>query len=88
MTVKVVVVDDHQMVRRGLASLLEDTDIEIVAEATDGDGAVQSTCEHSPDVLLLDIRMPENDGLKALERIRAESPATRVVMFSTYDNPT
>lgn len=88
MSIKVLVADDHEVVRSGLASLLKDTDIKIVAEAADGNQAVEQTLKHHPDVVLMDIRMPEADGLTALEQIRGKSPATRVVMLSTYDNPT
>lgn len=88
MSVKVLVADDHEVVRRGLASLLSGTDIKIVAEAKSGDEAVKLTKKHKPDVVLLDIRMPDSDGLEALERIRRDRPEQRVVMLSTYDNPT
>ena len=88
MGIKVLVADDHEVVRSGLASLLKDSEIDIVAEASSGEEAVQKTLKHHPDVVLLDIRMPDSDGLTALERIRTESPETKVVMLSTYDNPT
>ncbi len=88
MTIRVVVADDQEVVRQGLAALFTDTDITIVGEAVDGNDAVRQTLEHRPDVLLLDVRMPEVDGIDALERIRQESPDTRVVMLSMYDNPT
>jgi DNA-binding NarL/FixJ family response regulator len=83
-----VVADDHEVVRTGLASLLADSDIDIVAEANDGAEALKLAREHRPDVVLLDIRMAEHDGLSALEKIHGEMPATKVVMLSTYDNPT
>ena len=88
MTIRVVVVDDHEVVRSGVTSLFEATDIEVVAEAADGKEAVEASRKYEPDVVLLDIRMEDNDGLAALEQIRRELPETRVVMFSTYDNPT
>ncbi len=88
MSITVIVADDHQVVRTGLASLLEDTDIEIVGEAANGDEAVERTRQCKPDVVLMDIRMPESDGLGALEKIRQESPDLPIVMISTYDNPT
>ncbi len=88
MPVSLLIADDHEVVRSGLVHLLHDSDIEIVAQATNGEDAVAKTLEHSPDVVLMDIRMQGTDGLQALERIRAESPDTRVVMLSTYDNPT
>lgn len=86
--IRMVVADDHEVVRTGLASLLADSDIDIVAEARDGAEAVEMTRAHHPDVVLLDIRMAEHDGLSALEKIHGEMPATKVVMLSTYDNPT
>jgi DNA-binding NarL/FixJ family response regulator len=88
MSIKVLVADDHEVVRSGLESLLEGSDIEIVAEAENGDDAVAKTMTHQPDVLLMDISMPDVDGIAALEKIRKNSPETRVVMLSTYDNPT
>lgn len=88
MTIRVVVADDHEVVRSGLASLFESSDIAIVDEASTGEQAVEKAVEHQPDVLLLDIRMSGADGLAALEKVRQESPTTRVVMLSTYDNPT
>lgn len=88
MTIKVVVADDHEVVRSGLANLLKGSNIEIVGEAVDGDEAVEKTMKHHPDVVLMDIRMPNRDGLSALEAIRGKMPDARVVMLSTYDNPT
>ena len=88
MSIKVVVADDHEVVRSGLKTLLAGGDIKIVAEAADGNEAIKQAKKHRPDVLLMDIRMPETDGIAALERIRDESPDTKVVMLSTYDNPT
>ncbi len=86
--VKVLVADDHEVVRSGLASLLKDSEVDIVGEAANGDDAVAKAIKLQPDVVLLDIRMPGTDGLTALERIRVEAPDSRVVMLSTYDNPT
>ena len=86
--VKVVIVDDHEVVRRGLVSLLAGSNIKIVGEATTGDEALKLTRKHKPDVVLLDIRMPGKDGLVTLERIRKDMPNVRVVMLSTFDNPT
>jgi DNA-binding NarL/FixJ family response regulator len=88
MAVKVVIADDHEVVRRGLASLLAGSDVKIVGEASNGDEAVKLTKKHKPDVALLDIRMPGKDGLGALEKIRKDMPGVRCVMLSTFDNPT
>ncbi len=88
MSIKVLVADDHEVVRTGLARLLEGSDITIVGEAENGEQAVELTAKHAPDVVLMDIRMPEGDGLSALEKIRKANPDARIVMLSTYDNPT
>jgi DNA-binding NarL/FixJ family response regulator len=88
MRVRVLVADDHEVVRIGLASLLAGSEVSIVAEASNGVEAVTMAVKHRPDVVLLDIRMPEGDGLDALDKIHRELPDTRVVVFSTYDNPT
>ncbi len=88
MSIRIVIADDHEVVRKGLISLLDDTAIEIVGEASNGNEVVEVTANQKPDVVLLDIRMGTDDGLAALERIRNDSPDTRVVVLSTYDNPT
>jgi DNA-binding NarL/FixJ family response regulator len=88
MGVKVLIADDHEVVRSGLTALLAGSNVEIVGEATTGTEAVTMAIEYEPDVVLLDIRMPDTDGLEALEKIRAALPETRVVILSTYDNPT
>ncbi len=88
MAITVLVADDHEVVRTGLARLLEDSDITIVGEAQNGEQAVAETMKHLPDVVLMDIRMPDSDGLSALEAIRKQRMEARVVMLSTYDNPT
>ena len=88
-SVRVVVADDHEVVRCGLVNLLDGTDVEIVAEASSGEAAVSLAMKHKPDVILLDIRMaPGKDGLKALEKIRNDAPSVRCIMLTTFDNPT
>ena len=88
MTIRIVTVDDHPIVRSGLASLFEGSEIEIVGEASDGAHAVDAVHKYKPDLVLLDIRMPEKDGIEALTAIREALPEIPVVMLSTYDNPT
>ena len=88
MSVRLLIADDHEVIRTGLAVLMSDTDIEIVAEAANGKETVELAEQHRPDVILLDIRMPDADGLTTLEKLRAKVPDSRVVMLSTYDNPT
>jgi len=88
MSIRLLVCDDHEVIRTGLVSLLAGSDIEIIAEAASGKEAIEQAEKHRPDVLLLDIRMPDRDGLSTLEKLRTAVPETRVVMLSTYDNPT
>ncbi len=88
MSISVLIVDDHAIVRSGLRSMLVDSDVEIVGEASNGESALEQTLDLKPDVVLLDIRMEKTDGLQALKKIRDESPDTRVMILSTYDNPT
>jgi len=88
MAIRVLIADDHEVVRTGLTSLLEGTDIEVVAQVANGAAAIEAARQHLPDVALLDIRMAEKDGLTVLEQLRGELPQVLVVMLSTYDNPT
>lgn len=88
MSIKVLVADDHEVVRQGLISLFNGSDIKVVGEAKDGEEAVVLARKFRPQVVLLDIRMPQADGLTTLEKLRSEMPETKVVMLSTYDNPT
>src|SRR5882672_11506525 len=88
MSIKLLIADDHEVVRSGLKSLLAGTDIKVVAEAASGEQAVRLALKHEPDVVLLDIRMPEGDGLNTLGRIKLDRPNMPILMFSTYDNPT
>ena len=88
MSVKILVCDDHQVIRTGLASLFAGSEVEIVGEADNGKEALKQAQKFKPDVVLLDIRMPDGDGLATLEKLRAKVPESKVVMLSTYDNPT
>jgi DNA-binding NarL/FixJ family response regulator len=88
MTIRLLIADDHEVVRTGLKSLVAGTDIKVVAEAATGEEAVRLALKHNPDVALLDIRMPEGDGLNALGRIKLDRPEMPILMLSTYDNPT
>jgi DNA-binding NarL/FixJ family response regulator len=88
MSIKILIADDHDLVRSGLKTLLANTDIEVVAEVGTGDAAVKWAVAHKPDVVLLDVRMPDGDGLTALGRIKLEKPEMPVLMLSNFDNPT
>ena len=87
MSIKLLIADDHEAVRSGLRNYLTPAAFKIVAEATSGEAAVRLTLKHKPDVVLLDVRMPDGDGLAALSRIKLECPTTPVVMFSAFDDP-
>ncbi|MFI7128961.1 response regulator [Nonomuraea sp. NPDC050153] len=85
MSVRVVVADDQELVRAGFSMILDaQPDIDVVAEAGDGEQAVAAVRAHRPDVLLLDIRMPVMDGIEAARIVCAES-GCRVLMLTTFD---
>ena len=87
-TIRILVADDHEVVRSGLRTIFSGTEVEIVAEVGTGEEAVKFALEGDLDVALLDIRMPKGDGLTALGRIKLEKPDMPVLMLSTFDNPT
>lgn len=88
MAIRILIADDHEVVRAGIASLLAETDIVVAAEVSTGEDAVSQVLEIHPDVAVLDVRMGGGDGLTALGRIQLDLPNLPVVIFSTYDNPT
>ena len=83
--IRVLIADDHAVVRQGLRTYLElQDDIEVVAEAADGDAAVHAAERHSPDVVLLDLVMPGLDGVGALRALRERTPSARVLVLSSF----
>lgn len=88
MSKKVLVVDDHEVIRLGLRMMFENTDLEVVAEATSAAEALAAVERSVPDVVLLDIRMEGGDGLNTLGRLKLDHADLPVVLFSAYDNPT
>jgi DNA-binding NarL/FixJ family response regulator len=87
-SVTVMLVDDHAIWRGGVRSMLEDTEFEVVGEASSGQEALRVARQVHPRLVLLDIRMAGGDGLDALVALKHEYPRMAVVMLTTYDNPT
>ena len=86
MSIRVLVADDQSMVRAGFRRLLADEpDIDVVAEADNGIEAVEKAARFTPDVVLMDIRMPQLDGIEAARRILTAEPAARVLILTTFD---
>jgi DNA-binding NarL/FixJ family response regulator len=83
---RTLVADDHPLFRDGIVSLLEAADFEVVGQANNGLEAVSAARALQPDLVLLDITMPEMDGLEALQRIKQENPAIQVVMLTVSDD--
>jgi len=86
-TIRVVIADDHALIIEGLRLVLGRHNIEVVGVAATGRRAVEEVLAREPDVLLLDIRMPDIDGLQALASIKAASPKTSVIVLTSYANP-
>ncbi len=84
--IKVLLADDHSIVREGLRKVLEDSgEIEVIAEAPDGESAVEQAIEKKPDVAVIDISMPGMDGLETVSRIRAYCPNIPVLILTMHD---
>jgi DNA-binding NarL/FixJ family response regulator len=85
-TTRVLLADDHALVRAGFRALLGELGVEVVAEASDGNEALRLIESHKPDVVLMDIAMPELSGLEATSRIAKEFPTVRVIILSMHAN--
>lgn len=86
--IRVLIADDHPMFRDGLAVMLNGLgDVEVVATASTGRQAVAAAAEHQPDVAVIDLRMPDGDGIAATASIRRACPATRILILTSFDGP-
>ncbi len=84
--IRVLSVDDHSLVRKGISSILaNEADIKLVGEATNGRMAVELFRKHHPDVTLMDLRMPDVDGIEATRQIRAEFPEAKIIALTSFD---
>jgi DNA-binding NarL/FixJ family response regulator len=84
-TIRVLAVDDHPLLRAGIASVINaESDMTIVAEASDAEEAVTAYRVHRPDVTLMDLRLPKGSGIEAIAAIRASSPGARIIVLTTF----
>ncbi|MGP0020186.1 MAG: response regulator [Candidatus Sulfotelmatobacter sp.] len=83
--IRILTVDDHPLLREGIAALVKaEPDMELVAEAADGEEAIKQFRLHHPDVTLMDVQMPNVNGIEAISRIRREFPDAKIIVLSTY----
>ncbi len=84
--IRIVIADDHPIVRQGLAAVLEqEEDLKVVGQAGNGLEAVALARELRPDIILMDLQMPEMDGVEAIQRIKEETPDIGIIILTTYD---
>jgi len=87
--IRILTVDDHPLLRKGIAALVNgEPDLKLVAEASNGKEAIEAFRSHRPDVTLMDLQMPELDGLATIEAIRREYPDARIIVLTTYQGDT
>lgn len=83
--IRILAADDHPLLRKGIAALVNgEPDMKLIAEASNGEEAVEKFRLHRPDVTLMDLQMPGLNGIEAISRIRGEFPSARIIVFTTY----
>jgi DNA-binding NarL/FixJ family response regulator len=83
--IRILSVDDHALLREGIAALVNaEPDMNLIAEASDGDDAIEKFRAHRPDITLMDLQMPKMNGVDAIARIRSEFPDARIIVLTTY----
>lgn len=87
MTIRLLIAEDHDMVREGLRITFEETDIDVVGEATTGSDAVRLAKHKEANVLLLDIQMPSGDGFYVLQQVKLANPELAVLFYSQHERP-
>ena len=84
-TIRILTVDDHALLRKGIAALIHaESDIKLVAEASNGREAIAEFKQHRPDVTLMDLQMPEMSGIECMIAIRSDFPNARIIVLTTY----
>jgi DNA-binding NarL/FixJ family response regulator len=84
-SIRIMSVDDHALLRQGIAALIKtQPDMQLVAEASDGEEAIAQFRAHRPDVTLMDVQMPNVNGVEAISRIKSEFPDAKIIVLSTY----
>jgi DNA-binding NarL/FixJ family response regulator len=83
--IRILSVDDHALLRKGISALVNgEADMKLIAEASNGQEAIEAYRQHRPDVVLMDIQMPGMNGTEAIDRIRSEFPDARIIVLTTY----
>ncbi len=88
MSIRLMVIDDHEIIRSGIRKMIAGSEIQLIAESSSGENVLAGISQYHPDVILLDVRLEDGDGLSALGRVKIERPQIPVLMLSTFDNPT